>query len=380
MKIIQIGDYPQDRNLIKGGVQASIFGLTQSLIKQGNDVTVISMPTRDIKEDIVQKDGNLTTYFFGNKYKYQLLGIFYLNTILALIKRLKADAIHIHATSLLALFLVAALRLKGENVVITVHGIVSVEFWHKLKRGKNITGIIKLIVYFPVEFLYINLSKKIIVDTQYVANTLKRLTFRKIHVIPQGIDETFYHIPDNYIKDNIISIGVIAPRKGYEHSIRAIAKLSDRFPKLRYNIIGILKDENKPYFEELNKVIEKENIRENVTFYTNILFEDLKSQLEKAELFILHSAEESQGIVFCEAMAAGKPIVATNIGGIPFVVKDKVNGFLSGFGDTTSFARHIESLLSDPNLRKQMSEASRKLSQSYNWDHIASEITSSLYR
>jgi glycosyltransferase involved in cell wall biosynthesis len=91
-------------------------------------------------------------------------------------------------------------------------------------------------------------------------------------------------------------------------------------------------------------------------------------------LFVLHSAEESQGIVFCEAMAVGKPIIATNVGGIPFVVDNNITGLLSGYGDITSFAQNILSILDDSSKRKFMSENCRINSRPYDWDLITSKI------
>ena len=379
MKIIQIGDYPQDENLIKGGVQASVFGLSRALSRSGNQVTAIAMPSRDIKNSRIETSKNLTIHFIKNRFKYHILNIFYLGKIVGIIKKESPDVVHIHGTSLLGLFLLSILRLKCVNTVITIHGIVTIEFWKTLKKSFSLTILIKLITFFLIEFLLINISKKIIADTQYVSDTLKKFCFREITIIPQGIDASFYQIPDNFVKNNIISIGVISPRKGYEYSIQAISRIKQNYPDLKYTIVGILKEENRLYYEKLNELVKKEKLDYQIQIHTDILFKDLQKLLEKAELFILHSAEESQGIVFCEAMAAKKPIVGTNIGGIPYVVKNQENGLLSPYGNVESFSNHINLILSDSELRKRMSEKSVVFSQQYNWSNIAKKIISTSY-
>jgi glycosyltransferase involved in cell wall biosynthesis len=96
--------------------------------------------------------------------------------------------------------------------------------------------------------------------------------------------------------------------------------------------------------------------------------------METCDIFVFHSLEESQGIAICEAMAAGKPVVATNVGGIPCVVKEDVNGKLSAFGDVESFAENIKTLLVDNELRNAMGTTNQKQAQKYAWDKIADEV------
>jgi glycogen synthase len=78
--------------------------------------------------------------------------------------------------------------------------------------------------------------------------------------------------------------------------------------------------------------------------------------------------------VFCEAMACGKPIVATNVGGVPFVVKSGVNGLLSAFGDVDAFALNINTILKDKMLRNKISEVNKNEAGRYNWREITSSI------
>ena len=91
-------------------------------------------------------------------------------------------------------------------------------------------------------------------------------------------------------------------------------------------------------------------------------------------MFVLHSEEESQGIVFAEAMATGMPIVATRAGGIPFVVAHGKNGLLSGYGDVKTFAENIGRLMKDQTQWQAMSDASRILAQNYHWTAISASV------
>ena len=383
MKIIQIGAYPLNENLIKGGIEASVFGLSHAQAKLGCEVTVITMPSRDIKANIVTSEETKKpkVFFLSSRYRYTILNVFYLKKILNIItKEINHDVVHIHGTSLLALLLLSVLRLKRFNVVTTIHGIVSIEHWKLLKRSFSIVNLTKFLIFSMIEILQVNISNKIIVDTEYVSDILQKITYRQILVISQGIDNSFYQISDNFIKNSIISIGVISPRKGYEYSIQALSKIKKDFPDLKYNIVGILKQDNKLYYEKLKKIIKEEGMDSQISLWTDIPFFDLQRLLGKAELFILHSAEESQGIAFCEAMAVKKPIVATKVGGVPFVVKNGENGFLSEYGDVNAFANNIRSILSDTTLREEMSNKSFELSRLYNWENISKKTIMTVYQ
>ena len=94
----------------------------------------------------------------------------------------------------------------------------------------------------------------------------------------------------------------------------------------------------------------------------------------KSHVFVLHSQEESQGIVFAEAMATGLPVVATRVGGVPDVVEDGKSGLLVDFSDVDSFAGAILELLRDNQYWENMSIRARELSRQYDWGLIANKI------
>ena len=111
----------------------------------------------------------------------------------------------------------------------------------------------------------------------------------------------------------------------------------------------------------------------------NLTQEELYELYQQAHIFALHSQEESQGIALVEAMATGMPIVATNVGGIPYVVEDRETGFLADYGDIHSFAKYIITLLSNRKQCLDMSNCAIRKAQRYVWINIAGEVAK-LYR
>ena len=93
-----------------------------------------------------------------------------------------------------------------------------------------------------------------------------------------------------------------------------------------------------------------------------------------AKLFVLHSREESQGIVFAEAMAIGLPVVATRGGGIPYVVADQKSGLLCPYGDVEAMTDMVAQLLVDNARWQQYSNSARDIAKGFNWMNIAERI------
>lgn len=373
MRIIQIGNYPTDITVIRGGVEASVYGLVNGLAKQ-NDVEVISTPDRIIPADKIDVFENIRVHYLSNPYHFHLLNFFRIGTICSIIQQFKANVVHIHSSSFLCLLLILFLRLKKIDSVVTIHGVFHIEMWKYFKQQKTVSNFLKFIIYSLFECLVIWIAPKIIVDTRYVADKLSKIRRKTYFVIPQGIDESFFEIEDNYKPNQILSIGSISKRKGHEFSILSIAELKSDFSDIRLNIIGITLPEEQDYYLSLLRLIKEKKLENYVFINVNFPIEKLKRELEKCYLFILHSYEESQGIVLCEAMAAGKPIVATQIGGIPDVVEENKNSYLVPFGDVKAFSDHIRNILLDASLRNRMGKESRRISYRYSWNTIVLKV------
>jgi glycosyltransferase involved in cell wall biosynthesis len=376
--VLLFGAYPISNKLIKGGVEASVYGLATQLHKTpGIDVKVIAYPKKNIKKDIVQSNDGFDTFFFANPYKTELLSFLRLWKIIGIIKKYRPNVVHLHGTHLIDFLLILFLKTKGYNYVLTVHGILTVEHKMDYRRHRSVGTLLKYFIYSFFEYLCIRLAFQIIVDTFYVKQWMLKKRFapdRHIHIIPQGINDKYYHIPDAPVPDTLLSIGSITERKGYIYAIQAVAKLISKHPDIKYYIIGFC--QNAGYYESMAQLITKLGLANHVFILMDTDTAVIQKHLSEACVFILHSQEESQGIAFCEAMAVGKPIVATNVGGIPYVVKNDINGLLSPFADVETFACNINELLQNEAKRLIMKKKNKTEAVNYRWDNITASILS----
>lgn len=383
MKIIQIGSYPKNSRFIRGGVEASIFGLakTQSL---NHDIHVLDFPDSFIDKDYEERCLDVNVYRFRQPGKHNISSLQRVGDYYLKIKEISPDVCHLHGSSIFVRQLYRLLRKNGYRCVVTIHGLVHVEKHKALKNGFKLKLFIQYLIQSFNEFRLIDNSNLLIVDTEYVKNEIeayrqshKVLKMPDIRVIPQGIDEAFFNLKLIKTNDeiNLLSVGAFVERKGHHQLIKAFAKFNqDNQDNISFKlrIIGTLTD--KLYHAKLLDLIRHERLVDKVLLLTNVDKVDLHSYYQQADLFVLHSLEESQGIVFAEAMAVGLPIVSTNAGGIPNVVKHERNGLLSDFQDVEAYVCNLRKLVNDKNYALQISANNINDAKFYSWEKIARDI------
>jgi glycosyltransferase involved in cell wall biosynthesis len=221
----------------------------------------------------------------------------------------------------------------------------------------------------------LNATPRVIVDTAYVEDMLQHYGLKHVpemHVIPQGIDETFYSISCNPKSNMILCVGAIAPRKGHIYTVEMFECLRAKGIDAKLRIIGSLAD--KAYYELLQQKITASPYASDISLEANLPREELLKAYADAKLFVLHSREESQGIVFAEAMATGLPVAATKIGGIPYVVADGKSGLLCPYADVDAMTEMVAKLLTDESLWQRYSDAAKEIAKNYSWTDIVNRI------
>jgi len=163
------------------------------------------------------------------------------------------------------------------------------------------------------------------------------------------------------------TVGRLVPIKGHEYMIRAFALLMNEYDNLWLILVGdgFLGH----YLKTLCKELE---IKEKVVFAG--WRSNVPDFLSLFDIFVFPSLNEGMGRVLVEAMAAGKPIVASNVGGIPDMVKDGQNGLLVPVANVKALAKSIDFLLTNPEKRKEMGGKGRKMATQYGSDSMVQKI------
>jgi glycosyltransferase involved in cell wall biosynthesis len=370
-------------NLTHGGIESSLLGLTTELAKS-NEVVVFDIPRSIIQRDFIEIINGIRIFRFSKPSFSNSSSLFRVNDIRRLIIKEKPDICHLHTSSIFILVLSIFLKSNNIKTIITIHGLAHEEKKNEWRENRTFKRFLKFISQSLSEFIVINSSSILIVDTQYLSNRIhqykKQLKIFKIpslRIIPQGVNLAFFRLKESSIKYDLISIGSFVSRKGHLHLIETMEKLHDHLPRLTLSIIGTKSDIG--YYNELLTKIRELRLESNIDLYADLPFQETLQLLEKSGIFVLHSQEESQGIVLCEAMAAGKPVVATNVGGIPFIIKHGVNGLLSEYGNIEQFTNNVITLLNNKSYCESISLNNIKASGEYKWSIITKDLLQ-LYR
>ena len=171
----------------------------------------------------------------------------------------------------------------------------------------------------------------------------------------------------------VVAVGRLSNEKGHADLIRAVAQLRDQhlWPALRVLILG-----EGPEMSRLKQLSAKLGVGDMVRLPG--FQENVSHYLGVADLFVLPSHSEGSPNALLEAMAAGVPVVATAVGGVPEIVRDEHNGLLVGSGDVGAMAAAMSRILTDPTLGSRLALAGRAVLESHTPENFFSSMLSNL--
>jgi phosphatidylinositol alpha-mannosyltransferase len=192
-----------------------------------------------------------------------------------------------------------------------------------------------------------------------------------LRIVPNGADvELFASAQPAQLPEGrpILFVNRLDPRKGFRVMIEAFRELASE----RSDVILVVAGDGAERVALRELPME---IRSRVVMLGNVPHEELPPYHAAAEVFCAPSTgRESFGIVLVEAMAAGLPVIASDIPGYREVVRDQVEGLLVPPRDPPALARSLEQVLEDADLAKRLGEAGRQRAGRYSWDSVAAEI------
>lgn len=220
------------------------------------------------------------------------------------------------------------------------------------------------------------------VNSNFTAKQLVNLGFDQnaIFQLPVGVDINSYNwFPKTYLPNetvNFLTIGRLVECKGIEYAIRALAKVIKVYPHLMYKIVGEGQLKLK-----LENLIQELGVENQVHLVGGKTRQQLKQIYAESHIFILSSiigsdgSQEGQGLVLQEAQAAGLPIVATNVGGIPEGVIEGKSAFLVPERDIEALAEKLIYLLTHPEIWAAMGQAGREfVTKNYSIENLNNHL------
>lgn len=378
MKILMLSwEYPPR---VVGGISRVVHDLSHKLVKDGQDVTVVTY--RDGDTAYFEDDDGVKVYRVDN---FMISPNNFIDWVMQLnfnmiakageiiAKEGKFDVIHAH--DWLAAY--AAKTLKASYDIPMVCTI------HATEAGRNSgirTDMQKYIN--DTEWLLTYEASEVIVNSNYMKSEIQRLfglPFEKINVVPNGVNlNNFNNVYRDYdfrrrfAMDNekiILFMGRLVYEKGIQHLISAMPKILDHYHDVKLVIAG-----KGGMLDELKAQVDYLGISQKVYFAGYLNSKDVQKMYRCADVSVFPSTYEPFGIVALEAMLAGVPVVVSDIGGLNEIVEHGVTGMKSYAGNPNSLADSILTLLFDHKLCDQVvKNAKAKVKADYNWAKITSD-------
>ena len=271
-------------------------------------------------------------------------------------------------------------------------GVPFVQMFHTLGLMKNrvATGSLSPDQRIQNEMKIVDWADRVIAATpaeQAQLRWLYRANRRKISVISPGVDlNQFYPVSASQARTRLkiptgvsmfLFVGRLEPLKGVETILEALARIRSWQPvifhRMRFVIVGgSLSDVADTEMLRLKAMVDELDLGTNAQFVGAKNQSQLLDYYAAAAAVVMPSDYESFGMVALEAMAAGTPVIASNVGGLAYLVKDGVTGFLVPTRDPELLARRMIEMVEQPD--QQMRAAASTLAQEYAWSVTADEL------
>jgi glycosyltransferase involved in cell wall biosynthesis len=348
-----VTESPLDRSRL------SVLLMTNTLEVGGSErqfVTLVESLSRerfDVHPACLRRIGSLTARI-GEIPEFppggRLLGIQSQRAQLEMVRAMRRDGIAVaHAFDFYSnIMLIPAARLAGVPVIGS----------HR-QLGDLLSG-----AKFKAQYWAFRFCHRVVCNSRAAAATLRAagLPEQKLVVIPNGLREQAFAscTPAIPRKAGTLRLGMIArmnsPVKNHPAFLKAAAKLSQQFPAVEFLLVG-----DGPLRPALEQMAAELGIKEKVIFAGER--QDIPAMLASLDVSVLISSSESLSNVILESMAAGVPVVATDVGGNPELVKHGETGLLVPPGDEKKLVEALAQLVSSPGLRSQYAARSKNFAR-----------------
>jgi len=287
---------------------------------------------------------------------------------------LKSDIVHIfnfyHFLTLIPLIFIC--RIINKPIVFTPATIFECVYYLKNKKRYNL---LRFILFFMRKMI-----KNLMVTTKNHIKLLKKLGFlkNKIYVVPCGIKFASFNSDIKKKDPNLLlSVGRFDWNKGQDILLKAMKNVIKKRPKTKLIIAGHITDLNA--FKKILNLKKELRISNEVTILPDISRKKLLKLYKKASIFIMPSIIDDFGIVNLEAMAAGLPVIANDVGGISCVVKNKKTGLLVKVGNQDMLANSILFLLKNKRLREKLAKSAVEHAKQFDWNKVSKKMLKVYY-
>ncbi len=374
----------QPPHLYFGGVERRIMETTKRLQNQA-EITVYSGTKSGFKKAVCINGVNFVPCYSTDKV-FPLDNRFFNRSLYKKARAIQADVYEAHTAS--GYGFLRALKKQGSKkpFLHTIHGVLADEYeqaqksQYKTFRSRIANRFMKQLGKLEEETA--KNATLIVTISKYSLQKIKQyydIDESKVRIVPNGVDPEKFKPTENQdvVKQQfglesepcVLFVGSLIPRKGLSFLVVAAEKIVKADAKTKFLIVG-----DGPLKSTLTTTIQNAGLAGNFKFLGNVNEETLSALYACADVFVLPSLQEGQGIVLLEAQSSGKPVVAFDVGGVSEAVVNGETGLLVEPG-SNALADALLKLLSDKPLREQMGSNGRRfILENFTWDVCAQNM------
>lgn len=357
MRVAMVGPFPLHLGRFGGGVETSTANLIEGL-KTFNDVEIhVVTLNSTLKKPVHLDREGVAFHYLPTSGRLQTLTLHMRDrrSIKRALKDINPDIVH--AQDALSYGYVCLKAANEYPLVMSIHGIVREERKHlstiRSKLRATVTSQL-------IERYCVANARYIIQPTRYPEQYFGALINGKAFDTGNPIAEKFFGVNGTSAAEprRLLYSGLVIPRKRVLDLLQAVDIVRRRWPDIELRIAGGTRDPE--YLCQVQEWITMHDLERNVMLLGALTQNELVEEYKKCTLLVLPSGQETSPMVIGEVMAMGKPVVATRVGGVPYLVDDGQTGFIVDVGDVQAMVDRLTTILSDNDLRAKMGKQSKE--------------------
>jgi glycosyltransferase involved in cell wall biosynthesis len=358
-----------------GGIENYVLGVGEELVALGHEVRIFTPESvlgnrfRSPRETVRGMDVHRVKVSFDLSYRVKLWP-----SLMGELRATNSDIIHVYSHDSYALFALLAARETGTPMLITTYGPLSTH----ADYGPLQSGLFRAydLVVSPSLFRG---SEIIMMRYPEIERWLAKMGVAKgkMRLEPSGIprestgtrDGSLFRERHGITGPLVLYLGRISPQKGVNFAVRAMKHVSTVFPEARLAIIG---PDYTGYSQQIRSLASELGLAEKVLLIPPMADEETQLEaLAASDVFVMPSSFEGFSQSVMKAMAQGKPVVVTDVGGLSFEVGGGSCGSLCAYGDYEEMAEGIIQFLGNPDIARMAGKEGRERAKLFTFDVLA---------
>ena len=359
--------YSEKRPFKRLGSESQIYGISKEMIKQGHDVYVMGRFDNFKGKEYETIDDiqfiNIRTPHLKDESIHQIgSALLYSRAAAKKIKQINPDAISL--TERFSAYFPSKLDIPK---TFTVHNYDAMPFYRTFACNYNKLNYLFFDIKRKLEGQVMHCSDIIIPLNKSFKDYLHEYGFTNTYIIPNAVNIKEY---SNKGDDSfVLYTGRLNKVKGLDCLIRAFFEISNEYSNYELVLTGTGPDEKR-----LKEMVTSLNIKSKVHFTSWLETKKLREYLSKCSVFVLPSLFECMPVALLEALASGKPVIASDIPGPKDIITHGYDGFLFEKENVDELKKYLELCFSDEKLRREIGKNARKtVEEKYTFNKISTQ-------